>query len=178
MRFLLGIVVFVVLFSAAPFAADGTEPLEKPWAKADGDFGTLLILTDKPDQLSADWEKPTDGVRIHETQTATRGGTIATVVVFTGCAPDADGNCQATVQYTVYGPDGKPYGEPIEAELWVDKPPPAKGHIQLAVGGMFIGIEPQDPLGVYRVKAKVVDKVAKKTLVLEREFQAVETPSL
>jgi hypothetical protein len=42
------------------------------------------------------------------------------------------------------------------------------------MGGMFIGIEPQDPLGVYKVKAKVVDIVAKKTLLLEREFTAVE----
>jgi len=175
MRFLLAIAVLATLLTSAAVAADGKEPLEKPWAKADGDFGVMLILTDKPDQLSADWEKPTEGVRISETQTASRGVPVATVVVFAGCAPDANGNCQATVQYTVYGPDGKPYGDPMEGELWIDKPPPAKGHIQLSMGGMGIVLEPEDPLGDYKVKAKVVDKVANKTILLEREFTAVET---
>jgi len=37
-------------------------------------------------------------------------------------------------------------------------------------------IDPEDPLGVYRVKAVITDKVANKKMVLERSFTAVEAP--
>jgi hypothetical protein len=96
------------------------------------------------------------------------------IVFFTGSAPDAKGLCQATVEFAAYRPDGKPYGDPLNGELWIDKPPPKKGQIQLGVGYIGVVLEPEDPLGVYKLRAKVVDKVAGKTLVLEREFTAAE----
>jgi hypothetical protein len=175
---ILRIVAVMMLMLASSAAAqskeDGKALRNKPWAKSDGDFGAMLFLTDKPDELFAAWEKPGAGVPFSSTAKAERGVPIVAVIFFTGCAADDKGPCQASVRFTAYQPDGKLYDEPVEGELWTDKPPPPKGQMQLSVGNMGFVLEPEDPLGVYKVKAKVVDNVAKKTLVLEREFTAVE----
>jgi hypothetical protein len=136
-----------------------------------------LVFTDKPDELFAAWEKPGKAaVVISETPTAVRGVPIVGVVFFAGCGTNAKGKCDATVRFTAETPEGKPWGEPLESELWVDKPPPGKEQMQLSVGNMGIMIDPGDPLGVYRVKAVITDKVTKKKMVLERSFTAVEAP--
>ena len=109
-----------------------------------------------------------------ETTTAKRGVPIMAVVFFAGCLPDAKGNCDATVRYQAYTPDGKAWGDAVDAELWVGKKAPDKYQMQLSVGNMGIVVDPDDPLGVYTVKATVVDKRAKMTLVVERTFAAVE----
>jgi hypothetical protein len=165
-----------------PFVLGGTwkengKPVpDTAWAKSDGDFGAQLVFTDKPDELFAAWEKPGPGVYYSQTPTATRGVPIVGVIFFTGCATDAHGNCQATVRFTATTPDGKSWGEPVDGELWVDKPPPGKEQMQLSVGNMGIVIDPGDPLGIYKVKAEITDKIAKKKMVLERTFTAMEAP--
>ena len=178
MRISLKLAVVTMLVCVTPTAAQWKQDRKQfdgeRWSKADGDFGAQLFLTDKPDELFEAWEKPALGVAIHEAKTARRGVPIVAVVVFTGCAPNAKGLSQATVEFTAYRPDGKPYGDPSDCELWIDKPLPAKGQLQLSVGNMGIVIDPGDQLGVYKVRAKVVDKVAKKTLLLERDFTALE----
>jgi hypothetical protein len=153
---------------------NGKAVPDTTWAKSDGDFGAELVFTDKPDELFAAWEKPGLAVYFSDTPTAVRGVPIVAVVFFTGCATDTKGNCNATVRFTAQSPNGKPYGNPLDAELWVEKPPPGKGQIQLSVGNMGIVIEPGDALGAYRVKAEITDKVAKKKMVLERSFTVAE----
>lgn len=178
MRFSLKIAAVAMLVAATPVAAqwkqDGKPLAEGSWSKADGDFGAQLFLTDKPDELFEAWERPARGVPLSEAKTARRGTPIVAVVFFTGCAPDANGLCQATVEYAAFLPDGKLYNEPSEGELWVDKRPPAQGQIQLGINSLGIVLEPEDPLGVYKLRATVVDQVAGKTLILERDFTAVE----
>ncbi len=158
-------------------AADQPEKavVKKPWAKSDGNFGAMMLFSDQPDEFLAAWGKPGDGVRLRSTEKAERGVPIVTFIVFAGCAPDDHGLCQATVTFATYRPDGKPYGEALEGELWVDEQPPGKGQIQLGASNMGVVLEPEDPLGVYKVQATVVDKVADKKLILEREFTAVES---
>ncbi len=158
----------------AQWKENGKIVPDTAWAKSAGDFGAQLVLTDKPEELFAAWEKPGPSVLYSQTATAKRGFPVVGVIFFAGCASDSKGTCQASVRFTAYAPDGKPYGDPQDGELWVGKPPPEKGSMQLSVGNIGIVIEPKDPLGVYKVKAAVVDKVAKKTLNLERTFTAVE----
>lgn len=178
MKFKVGMGAVVALISVglvtAEWKENGKIVPDTAWARSAGDFGAQLVLTDKPEELFAAWEKPGAVVLYSQTATAKRGAPIVGVVFFAGCAPDSKGACQASVRFTAYTPDGKPYGNPQEGELWVGKPPPEKGSMQLSVGNIGIVIEPADPLGVYKVKAEVVDKVAKKTLLLERTFTAVE----
>jgi hypothetical protein len=160
--------------ASAQWRQDGKIVPDTAWAKSAGDFGAQLVFTDKPEELFAAWEKPGPAVLYSETAVAKRGVPIVGVVFFAGCAPDDKGKCQTTVRFTAYTPDGKPWGDAQNAELWAGKPPPEKGHMQLSLGNMGIVIDPDDPLGVYKVRAEVVGKIAKKTLVLERTFTAVE----
>jgi hypothetical protein len=167
----------VTLVVKAEWKQNGKVVPDTSWAKSAGDFGAQLVFTDKPDDLFAAWEKPGPVVFYTETTTAKRGIPIVGVIFFVGCAPDDHGQCNAGVRFTAFTPDGKPWGDPVDAELWVGKPPPQKGQMQLSVGNMGIVIDPDDLLGTYKVKAEVVDKVAKKTILLERTFTAIEAES-
>jgi len=158
----------------ADWRLNGKVVPDTPWARSAGDFGVQLVLTDKPDELFAAWEKPGRMILYSATTTAKRGIPIMAVVFFVGCLPDAKGECDATVRYQAYTPDGKSWGDPVDAELWIGKKAPGKDQMQLSVGNMGIVVDPGDPLGLYTVKATVVDKHAKKTLVAERTFTAVE----
>jgi hypothetical protein len=169
------VLTFISIVSAtAEWKENGKVVPDKPWAKSAGEFGAQLVLTDKPAELFAAWEKPGPAVLYSETASAKRGLPIVAVIFFTGCATDDKGLCHASVRFTAYSPDGKPYGHPQDGELWLSKPRPEKGQMQLSVGNMGIVIEPDDPLGVYKVKAEVLDKIAKNTMVLERTFTALE----
>ena len=178
MIFRLFTVVVMLLLSTgmvdADWKIDGKFVPDTEWARSAGDFGVQLVLTDKPEELFAAWEKPGPGVFYSETATAKRGIPIMAVIFFVGCLPNAKGVCDVTVRYEAYTPDGKSWGDPVDAELWVGKRPPGKDQMQLSVGNMGIVIDPDDPLGVYKVKATILDKVAKKTLIVERTFTAVE----
>jgi hypothetical protein len=172
-----GIAFAMFLLSAgvagAEWRTDGKPVPDTEWAKSAGDFGAQLVFTDKPAELFSAWEKPGPAVIYSEAATATRGVPIVAVVFFAGCGPNDKGNCDATVRFQGYGPDGKPWSDPVDGELWVDKPP-GKNQMQLSFANMGIVIDPDDSLGVYKVKATVLDRVAKKTLILERTFTAVE----
>jgi hypothetical protein len=175
-RFGMGVVLTLasLAIAQAEWKENGKVVPDKPWAKSAGEFGAQLVLTDKPEELFAAWEKPGAAVLYSETATARRGSPIVAVVFFAGCAADGKGRCQSSVRFNAFAPDGKPYGAPQAGELWIGKPPPGKGQMQLGVGNLGILIEPADPLGVYKVKAEILDAVANKTMVLERTFTAVE----
>ena len=164
----------IPLLCAGSWNRDGKPMPDNSWAKSDGDFGVQLVLTDKPDELFAAWEKPGPAAIVSETASVVRGKPIVGVVFFAGCAPDARGLCEATLRFTMSGPDGKLYGKAQNGELWIGKAPPSKGQMQLSVGNIGAIIEPKDTLGTYTVVAEILDKVSKKILVLKRTFEAVE----
>lgn len=174
-----GVIAFAVVIAVGPIGAEwkenGKTVPDKPWMKSDGGFGAQLVLTDKPEELFAAWQKPGPAVIYSDSVVARRGLPIVAVVFFAGCAPNERGFCEANVRFTAYGPDGKPYGQPQKGELWTGKPPPPEGRVQMSVGNMGIVIEPKDALGAYRVEAEVVDWVVEKRMVLERTFTAIET---
>jgi len=145
-------------------------------AQSEGGLQATLYLTDKPEKLFADWETASPGVTLSSTQIARQGELIAGVIVFADCAPTEKGFCDVTVTYTLFKPDGALYDEPMESETWIGKPPPPSNHLQLGVGSFCVVIEPEDPLGRYRMQAEVRDRVSGKTLRLERHFDAVEPP--
>ena len=173
------VVLLLLGFLATPEAGvwlQNGEPLpDTSWAKSDGDFGAQLVFTDKPDDLFEAWEKPGPGVLVSVTPTAVRGGPpIVCVVFFVGCAKNEGDNCNTTVQFQAYTPDGRPWGDSNSGELWIDKPAPEEGQMQLGIDHLGILIEPTDPICEYKVRAEIRDLVAKRTMVLERTFTAVE----
>jgi hypothetical protein len=154
---------------------EGGAPVpDTSWRKSEGDFGAMLLLTDKPEEFLAAWETRTPEVSMSATETVRRGSPVMGVVVFTGCAPNEKGLCDATVVYTLLKPDGTVYDKSQEVELWIGKQPPPKYVLQLSLGNLGIVIEPEDPLGRYRMRAEVRDRVSGKILRLERHFDAIE----
>ena len=154
---------------------EGGAPVpDTSWRKSEGNFAAMLVLTDKPEEFFAAWETNAPGVSISETAVVKRGSPVMGVVVFTGCSPNEKGLCDATVVYTLLKPDGTVYGKPQEGELWIGKQPPPQHVLQLSLGNLGIVIEPEDPLGRYRMRAEVRDRVSGKTLHLERPFDAID----
>jgi hypothetical protein len=157
----------------AAWKENGKAVPEKPWARSFGDFGAQLVFTDDPDSLFETWERPGPASLQHGVASAPRDADLVAAIFFFGCTPDAKGFCQTTVRFTAFGPDRKPWGDPQNADLWSSRRPPGKGLMQLGIGTMGLVLDPDDPLGAYRVKAEVIDKVAKKTIVLERTVTVI-----
>lgn len=145
--------------------------------KTAGDFGTLLMVTNDPDGLFEAWARPPSpdyGPNISTVSEAHRGDVVMAFIVFSGCAENADGVCDTTVTYTAYFPDGSVYGEQ-SGPLWVGYPDPGKGHLQLSEGNLGLRIETDDPFGLYRIEAEVVDNVSGIELSLSTEIAIVES---
>ena len=137
-----------------------------------GDFAVWQIATVQPDQLMADWLKPTPGVAIPMATMTPRNRPIVTFIVFTGCRADAAGNCNVTVDFDTTDPAGKPYDH-TNAEVWVGHPPPVGKNLQLSSGGLGLAFEAKDPLGAYQVRATVTDHVSGLSLHTEQVLTAV-----
>lgn len=161
----------------AQWKTDGKAVPDTPSAKSDGDFGAQFEFTDKPEELYAAWEKPTPGVQWSRTSTAIRGVPIVGVVFFTGCAANASGNCELVGRFTLKTPSGKPWGDPIEADIWVGLPPPGGNALQLSHHHLGLVIDPGDELGEYSARLELTDRISKKKMVLEQHFKAVEAPA-
>lgn len=170
------LLAFSILASpaSAQWREDGKVIPDTSWSKSDGDFGAMLAFTDKPDELYAAWEKPGPTVHWTQTTTAVRGIPIVAVVLFGGCAADPAGKCNLVGRFITTTPAGKPYGDPIDTDIWVGLPGPTGKNLQLSHSHMGLVIDPDDELGVYKVRLELVDRVSKKTMNLERQFTAVE----
>lgn len=140
----------------------GKDLPDAPWRKSVKDFGAMLLFTDKPDAFFEAWSKPDPQYRpnISSPGQVRRGSTVVAVVVLTNCRSDDKGECNAEVDFKLLRPDGSIYGEHKGAELWQGKPAPHKGNLQLSVGNLAFGVEPDDTLGRYTLQALVRDKVA------------------
>ena len=176
-KFVLAIIMTITLAGAAysQWRTNGDLDQESPAQKAVGDFGTMLMITDDPDGLFEAWAKPPSpeyGPSISEASTAHRGGVVLAFVIFSGCAENADGNCDADVEYTAYFPDGSVYGQHSGA-LWVGFPDPGKGSLQLSEGNLGLRIEPDDPFGIYRITADIIDNVSGTEISLSTEITVV-----
>jgi len=125
-----------------------------------------LVLTNQPGTVFMRWEQG-ERVKVASVDTARRGEPIATLLMFSGCGRNKQGNCDVRMDIVVLDPAGSVYGESKNIEVWVERAAPAAGATQLAVGYMMIRIEPKDPAGQYRVKAHINDHVS--GVVLDRQ---------
>ena len=138
----------------------GSDPGDHPRAAASGQFAVIQIATIDPDRLVADWQKPSASVALVTTTQAIVDQPIVTFIIFRGCRADATGNCNVTVDFETFGPDGKHYDLTRAVNVWVGHPPTADVSFQLSETGYNISFEARDPLGRYRVDATVTDHVA------------------
>jgi hypothetical protein len=137
----------------------------------------MLLVTNDPDGFFEAWERPPSPEykpKISTSMEANRGDTVVAVVVFLGCAPDEGGNCKADMDLRLLYPDGSVYGEFKDAEVWLEKPAPAAGMLQVSVAKLGLRVEPEDPFGTYRFEAVVRDRIAGRTLELVQLLEVVD----
>lgn len=132
-------------------------------------FGGHLLIVENPRGFVEEWQKP-ETPNIKPATDLKRGEIYGAFVLFAGCKPDAQSNCNAEVDYAVYKPDGSLYAEQKAQPLWKEQAPPAP-IIQLSSAILAIRLEPEDPAGEYVVKAKVSDLNAKISFELQTKFR-------
>jgi hypothetical protein len=121
----------------------GNEKVEDtPERKSVNGFGGHLIIVEDPKGFIEEWSKP-DTPNIKPVTDVKRG---------------------------VIRPDGNVYAERKEQPLWKEQASPAQ-NIQLSRAILGIRIEPKDPSGEYKVRAKVSDRNAGITFELETKFR-------
>ena len=148
------------------------------WMKSSGDFGAQLVLIGDEKEFFERWGTPSEDVHLNTISKLQRGESLITSIIFAGCYVNKDGNCNVVTDINIIKPDGTSYGEANGLEVWVDKPAPPKSLLELGVDYMKIIIEPEDPLGVYSVQAKVTDNIKKSSFTLVQKFTVSDEPPI
>ncbi len=142
--------------------------------KSSKNFIAQLVLTDNEPKLLKNWNTPSKDVFTPTANTIEKGKILSGFIIFGGCATDTLGNCDLVVRYKIYQPDGKVYSDLSLMEVWSGKPVPPHKSLGLGVGYLRVIIEPDEPLGQYRVDAKVTDRRGGDSVKLSATFNAIE----
>lgn len=142
--------------------------------KSAGDLMVQLLVTDDEARFLENWSTPSGSVRLPTADSIELNRRLTAFVIFGGCAVDAAGNCDLRMQITVYQPDGGVYSELPEMEVWTGKPAPPNAALGLGKQYLRLVIEPEEPLGRYRIEAKITDEVSGGQLLLTAYFTAVD----
>jgi hypothetical protein len=92
-------------------------------------------------------------------------------IFFGGFAADAKGNCNLIANYKMWNPDGNLFHEMTNTRVWVNKPRPKEGSLELT--DQYIKIQPTS-FGKYTVEAEVVDLNQNVKLLLTYSFESIE----
>ena len=162
--------VFVGLtFSAA---AGFVVVAQKPVLAEPSTFEVRVVITDRGDAIFDSWDHPSGGTfKVDSIRVAPRKRFLWALVLFKGCRADNSGDCNADVDIMAYDPSGKVYGTMPGAELWQRKPAPAPNFTQLSRSYMGLVIEPNDPIGTYRISVVARDRNAATEAKAEVQFQ-------
>jgi hypothetical protein len=142
--------------------------------KSLGSFGAQLILVSDDQQMFKVWGTPGETVNVSTVRSVSIGGQANAFVVFSGCAPSKSGQCDVTMQFRVYQPNGKVYASAPPMEVWQGRPAPPARMLELSVQYLKVVIEPKDLLGKYVVSATVKDNVSGASLQLSSPFTATK----
>lgn len=144
-------------------------------SKSENGFSAILLMSDNPEEVVRDWDTPNTGVTVRAVNRIPRGVPIVGFVFFSGCRPDEKGNCNASVDFRVVGPDGSEYVSFRDRDLWKHKPAPPPNMLRLAAEYVGVVIEPEDLLGEYEFHATIHDLNGGTTLELRQTFIAIES---
>jgi hypothetical protein len=162
---------------SAGSAANGSDghwntknPIDTEQMKSSQGFGAMLLSTDNPEKFIKDWEQPTPEVSLSTSESVKLGKPFVVFIVFTGCGADEHGMADVTAEMFVIKPDEKISNITKGMEVCQNQAPPPKEQLQLSVGNLMVDFEPNDPDGVYEVRAKVTDRVKNVVLELKKKF--------
>lgn len=172
--FFLCSLIFGITSAQAEWLYNKQPVTDSPYAKTDGEFGAMLMFTDKPNELFEAWNQDTLGVKTNFVEKIKLNKTLVAVIVFSNCAANKKGRANLTVDFTVLDPQGKIFAESKNLEVWVNRPAPEYRNLEMSVDHIAITIKDGQQTGFYTVKALVHDKIARKALSLEHRFEVVE----
>ncbi len=192
--------LFLILIAASPAFSlrkqnDKTAGAETNYQEVKG-FSGYLTLDDDPREKLQRWLDPVEIATLSAMPTMKRGNTMGAFVELRGCQQNAQGVCNARVDYTIYKPDGSIFATRAVLQkqlLWKKQAPPTpnrssrklrnslkkpdrKMWVLIAsnrskgLARMHSKLGKDDPVGEYKVKAKVTDLNADISLELELNF--------
>jgi hypothetical protein len=148
----------------------GTAQPDTKWRKSVGELGLALILTGNADSFLKEWTSTPEShaPQVPPRGVIKRGSSIWALLFLSGCAAEGK-SCDAVIDFRVLRPDGSVYGE-MNGNKVSAQPMPRKGIVILSRAYLQIRIEPQDPLGTYKILAVFRQADASPSIQLEEEF--------
>jgi hypothetical protein len=172
-------ILFFLIALSLPASAgwidkQGNEIADSDNMKSANSFIAQQIITDDEKQAFKNWGTPSQSVYFPTSDKIERNKIITALIVFGGCAADANGNCDLKMQITVYQPDGAIYSKLPVMEVWSGKPAPPDKSLGLSVGYLRVIIEDGEQLGKYKVATKVTDEISGDSMLLTSYFTVIE----
>ena len=167
--------LFLILMASFTFGQtkqDGDREKKSLNRKTLNGFGSHLIVVENPREFIQQWLK-SETPKITSVSDIKRDEPIGAFILFAGCKQDIQGVCNSEADYTIYKPDGSVYVERKKLPLWKDKAPPAP-NTQLGKAILALRFGKDEPIGEYKVKAKVSDLNANVSFEIETTFRLQE----
>lgn len=142
--------------------------------KGIGDFGAQLVFVADEQALFKTWATPSKMVNLKTVESITINQPISAFVIFSGCKPTATGECNISMRFRVFQPDGKVYSETPAMEVWQHKPAPRGRTLELSVQYLKIVVEPHEQRGRYTVQTQVRDDNSGAVFSLQKAFTATD----
>ena len=130
------------------------------------DFSASLFLTDDSEKFVAALERPGDPAKLNVTDHASRGQLIEVFVAVTGCAANAGGSCDVSVDFEVRDADGRVRARQEGARLWRVPPKAAPGKVLFGEATVALRLAADDPVGTWEVGATVHERVRNQSVML------------
>jgi len=154
--------------------ADGADVADTDDMKSSGELISRLILSNEGEEAFRKLGTPARGTVFENSSKVKRNDPLTVAIAFAGCKGNAKGNCYVLMQVTITQPDGEVYAKLPVTEMWFGKPVPEQGRLEIGSNVIQVVIEDEEPLGKYRIDAKVMDKMSGKKLLLNAHFTATE----
>ncbi|MGE3690369.1 MAG: hypothetical protein AB7F98_03195 [Novosphingobium sp.] len=131
-----------------------------------GPFKVIEVATTDPARFQAAWKERKEDVTLPVNGTVRRNQPINVYLIFAGCKPAANGNCNVVTDFEFFDPAGGVYSKHPAIPQW-QGPPAPDGQIVMGATGVGLTVEPGEKLGVYRIRTFTTDKVANVTVANE-----------
>ncbi len=164
------LLILAVLFCSLSIADKKKSPSAAEMDK--GFYGIMRVASDPKEFINKVQKSTKKGVlELPKSSESVKVGKEAAIFIFfSGCKADKAKKCNSNISFTIYKPNGKVYAKTKKLELWKGKPL-GKGKLKLSSAQIGIEVEKKDPKGKYRVEAKLIDVIAKKTITLKQSFE-------